>query len=104
MLEKIQEQQENTPQVMSRLENAYRQKQDEIMAEKVSDEADNLVEQIDHETMPARLLLASLTKVKSCASSVADSEASQRPKKKGQGRNGGAFMKGSAGIGDSTEL
>ena len=82
LLEKIQEQQENTLQVMSRLESAYRQKQDEIMAEKVSDEADDLVEQIDRETMPARSLLASLTKVKSRASSVADSEASQRRKEK----------------------
>ena len=82
LLEKIQEQQENTLQVMSRLENAYRQKQHEIMAVKVSDEADDLVEQIDRETMPARSLLASLTKVKSRSSSVADSEASQRRKEK----------------------
>ena len=67
LLEKIQEQQENTLEVMTRLENAYRQKQDETMAEKVSDEADDLVEQIDRETMPARSLLASLTKVKSRA-------------------------------------
>ena len=52
------------------------------MAEKVSNEADDLVEQIDRETMPARALLASLTKVKSRASSVADSEASQRRKEK----------------------
>ena len=37
LLEKIQEQQENVLQVMSRLENAYCQKQDENMAEKVSD-------------------------------------------------------------------
>ena len=80
--EKIQEQQENVLQVMSRLENAYRRKQDENMAEKVSDEADDLVEQIDRETMPARARLASLTKVKSRASSVADSEASQRRKDK----------------------
>ena len=82
LLEKIQEQQENVLQVMSRLENAYRRKQDENMAEKVSDEADDLVEQIDRETMPARARLASLTKVKSRASSVADSEASQRRKDK----------------------
>ena len=43
------------------------------------------VEQIDRETMPARSLLASLTKqtkVKSRANSVADSEASQRRKEK----------------------
>ena len=67
---------------MTRLENAYRQKQDETMAEKDCDEADDLVEQIDRETMPARSLLASLTKVKSRASLVANSEASQRRKEK----------------------
>ena len=82
LLEKIQEQQENTLEVMTHLENAYRQKQDETMVEKVSDEMDNLVEQIDRETMPARSLLTSLTKVKSRANSVADSEASQRQKEK----------------------
>jgi len=67
---------------MTRLENALRQKQDETMAEKDCDEADDLVEQIDRETMPARSLLASLTKVKSRASLVANSEASQRRKEK----------------------
>ena len=72
LLEKIQKQQEETLIVMSRLEKAYRQKNDTSMAEKVSDEADDLVEQIDRETMPARSLLASL----------ADSEASQRRKEK----------------------
>ena len=58
LLEKIQEQQEETLMVMSRLEKAYHQKNDTSMAEKVSDEADDLVEQIDRETMPARSLLA----------------------------------------------
>lgn len=82
LLEKIQEQQEETLMVMSRLEKAYHQKNDTSMAEKVSDEADDLVEQIDRETMPARSLLASLTKVKSRTNSVADSEASQRRKEK----------------------
>ena len=82
LLEKIQEQQEETLMVMSRLEKAYHQKNDTSIAEKVSDEADDLVEQVDRETMPARSLLASLTKVKSGASSVADSEASQRRKEK----------------------
>ena len=82
LLEKIQEQQEETLMVMSRLEKAYHQKNDTSMAEKVSNEADDLVEQVDRETMPARSLLASLTKVKSRASSVADSEASQRRKEK----------------------
>ena len=51
LLEKIQKQQEETLIVMSRLEKAYRQKNDTSMAEKVSDEADDLVEQIDRETI-----------------------------------------------------
>ena len=58
LLGKIQEQQEETLMVMSRLEKSYHQKNDTSMAEKVSDEADDLVEQIDRETMPARSLLA----------------------------------------------
>ena len=41
-----------------------------------------MLEQIDRETRPARLLLASRTKVKSRPSSVPDSEASQRRKEK----------------------
>ena len=41
-----------------------------------------MLEQIDRETRPARLLLASRTKVKSRPSSIADSEASQRRKEK----------------------
>ena len=52
------------------------------MAAKVSDEADDLVEQIEHEIIPARALLASFAKVKSRASSIADSEASHRRKEK----------------------
>ena len=81
LLEKIQEQEE-TLMVMSRLEKAYHQRNDISLAEKVSDEADDLVEQIDRETKPACSLLASLTKVKSCANSVAVSEASQRRQEK----------------------
>ena len=79
---KIQEQQEETLMVMSGLEKAYHQKNDTSMAEKVSDEADDLVEKIDRETMPARSLLALLPKVQSRANSIADSEASQRRKEK----------------------
>jgi len=85
LLQRIEEQQENTLMVMTCLERAYRQKNDEGMVEKVSKEADELVEQIDREIIPACSLLASLTKsmkVKSRASSVADSEASQRRKEK----------------------
>ena len=68
--------------VMSCLEKAHHQKNDTSMAEKVSDEADDLVEKIDRETMPARSLLALLPKVQSRANSIADSEASQRRKGK----------------------
>ena len=82
LLEKIQEQQEETLMVMFRLEKVYHQKNDTSMAKKVSNEGDNLVEQINRETIPACSLLASLTKVKSRANSVADSEASQRRKEK----------------------
>jgi len=71
LLEKIQEQQEETLMVMSRLEKAHHQKNDTSMAEKVSDEVDDLVEKIDCETMPARSLLASLPQVKSHANSIA---------------------------------
>ena len=52
---------------MTRLEEAYRLNNEEGMAAKVSDEADAIVEQIEHEIFPARALLASLAKVKSRA-------------------------------------
>ena len=82
MLHKIEEQQDHTIIAINRLESFYRQKNEKALAEKVSDEVDDLLEQIDRETRPARLLLASRTKVKSRPSSVADSEASQRRKEK----------------------
>lgn len=82
MLHKIEEQQDHTIMAINRLESFYRQKNEEALAEKVSNEVDDLLEQIDHETRPARLLLASRTKVKSRPSSVPDSEASQRRKEK----------------------
>ena len=81
-MHKIEEQQDHTIMAINRLESFYRQKNEEALAEKVSDEVDDLLEQIDRETRPARLLLASRTKVKSRPSSVADSEASQRRKEK----------------------
>lgn len=82
MLHKIEEQQDHTIMVINRSESFYHQKNEEALAEKVSDEVDDLLEQIDHETRPARLLLASCTKVKSRPSSVPDSEASQKRKEK----------------------
>lgn len=82
MLYKIEEQQDHTITAINRSESFYRQKNEEALAEKVSDEVDDLLEQIDHEMRPARLLLASRTKVKSRPSSVPDSEASQRRKEK----------------------
>ena len=80
--EVLQEQQENTLIVMNRLESAYPPKNDEGLAEKSSDKADDLVEQIDRETTCAHSLLASLVKVKSRPSSVAGSETSQRRNEK----------------------
>ena len=77
LLQRIQEQQENTLKIMTHLERTYRQNNDEGKADKVSDKADNLVEQINQEITPACLLVASLTKiakVKSHASSVTDSK------------------------------
>ena len=82
MLHKIEEQQDHTIMVINRLENSYRQKNEEALADKVSDEIDDLLEQIDRETRPARLILASRTKVKSRPGSVADSEASLRRREK----------------------
>ena len=82
MLYKIEEQQDHTIMAINRSESFYRQKNEEALAEKVSDEVDDLLEQIDHEMRPTRLLLASRTKVKSRPSSVPDSEASQRRKEK----------------------
>ena len=82
MLHKIEEQQDHTIMAINCSESFYRQKNEEALAEKVSDEVNDLLEQIDHEMRPARLLLASRTKVKSRPSSVPDSEASQRRKEK----------------------
>ena len=82
MLPKIEEQQDHTIMAIDRLESFYRQKKEEALADKVSDEVDDLLEQIDLETRPARLILASRTKVKSRPASVADSEASLRRREK----------------------
>ena len=82
LFEGIQDQQDRTLAIMTRLEEAYRLNNEEAMAAKVSDEADDLMEQIEHEIIPARALLASFAKVKSRASSIADSEASHRRKEK----------------------
>ena len=78
MLHEIEEQQERTTKAINRLESSYRQQNEEALADKVSDEIDDLLEQIDRETRPARLILASRMKVKSRPGSVADSEASLR--------------------------
>lgn len=72
MLQKIEEQQENTLMAMNRLESAFHQKNNEGMAEK----------ETAREARPVRSLLASSTKVTKRPISVADSEASQRRKEK----------------------
>ena len=59
---------------MNLLETAHRKNDEVEIAEKVSDEADDVVEQVDRETSAARSVLASLAKRNgSGASSVADS-------------------------------
>ena len=64
---------------MNLLETAYRNDKQVENAEKVSDEADELVGQVDRETSPARMLLVSLTKTKSRPSStVPDYEVSEK--------------------------
>ena len=73
MLHKIEEQQDHTIMAINRLESSYRQKKEAALADKVSDEVDDLLEQIDRETR---------TKVKSRPGSVADSEASLRRREK----------------------
>ena len=55
LLEKIQEQEEETLMVMSCLERPITKRMTPVWLRKL---ADDLVEQIDHETMPARSLLA----------------------------------------------
>ena len=50
MLHKIEEQQDHTIMAINRLESSYRQKKEEALADKVSDEVDNLLEQIGRET------------------------------------------------------
>ena len=82
MLHKIEEQRDHTILAINRLESFYHQKNEEALADKVSDEVDDLLEQIDHETRPAHLLLASRTIVKSCPSSVADSMHHREGKKR----------------------
>ena len=82
MLHKIEEQQDDTIMASNRLESSYSQMKEEALADKVSDEVDDLLEQIDRETRPARLILASRTKVKSRPGSVTDSEASLRRREK----------------------
>ena len=82
MLHKIEEQQDHTIMAINRLESLYCQKKEEALADKVSDEVDELLEQIDREIRPARLILVSRTKVKSRPGSVADSEASLRRREK----------------------
>ena len=81
MLHEIEEQQEHTIMAINRLESSYHQKNEEALADKVSDKIDDLLEHIDRETRPAHLVLVSRTKVKSRPGSVADSEASLRREK-----------------------
>ena len=70
LLARIDEQKDQTVSIMSSLETALREDGEVGTAEKVSDEADDLVEQVDRETSAARSVLASLAKKGSAASSI----------------------------------
>ena len=70
LLARIEEQQDRTVSIMNLLETAYRNDKQVENAEKVSNEADELVGQVDRETSPARMLLVSITKTKSRPSST----------------------------------
>ena len=82
LLGRIDEQKDQTVSIMSSLETAIREDGEVGTAEKVSDEADDLVEQVDRETSAARSVLASLAKKGSSASSIGadslDGETSQK--------------------------
>ena len=82
MLHKIEEQQDHTIMAINRLESSYRQKKEEALADKVSDEVDDLLEQIDRETRPARLILVSCPKVKSRPGSLGEGQERKRQNKK----------------------
>ena len=62
--------------------SAYRKNKEEEFAKKVSDEADGLVDQVDRETCLARSVLASLVKVKSPSSSLADTLESEKSERR----------------------
>lgn len=82
LLTRIEEQNDFALSIMQELEIEYRDSNAAQAAEKVSDEADAIVEQVDRETGPARLLLASLVKSRSIASSIDGSETSERRRQK----------------------
>ena len=92
LLTRIEEQKDFALSIMQELEIEYRDSNAAKAAEKVSDEADALVEQVDRETGPARLLLASLVKVKSrsIVRSIEGSEISERRRQKERAEVGSA--------------
>ena len=75
LMERIEEQKDETLRIMEQLEGAYQESKDADNVSKVSDEADALVEQVDRETSSARSFLASLAQVQSRPSSITDSQA-----------------------------
>ena len=86
LLVRIDEQKDQTVSIMSSLEIALREDGEVGSAEKVSDEADDLIDQIDRETSTARSVIASLAKKGSSASSIGadslDGEMSQKRREK----------------------
>ena len=62
LLLKIDEQKDETLQIMNRLEIIYQRSKEYENAKKVNDETDSLVDQVEHETSSARMYLTSLAK------------------------------------------
>lgn len=94
LLLRIDEQKEETLDIMNNLEKVYMEKSDQVNATKVSDEADALVDQVDSETGSARVYLMSLAKKLSHLNSVTvrkdsetkESEVSESQKRKEESR------------------
>lgn len=94
LLLRIDEQKEETLDIMNKLEKVYMEKSDQVNATKVSDEADALVDQVDSETGSARVYLMSLAKKLSHLNSVTvrkdsetkESEVSESQKRKEESR------------------
>ena len=70
LLLNIDEQKDETLRIMNRLEIIYQRSKEYENAKKVNDEADSLVDQVEHETSSARIYLTSLEKKQWSSSSI----------------------------------